>query len=115
MGVNEVGMGSVFRTEIVYPYHHQHTGMEKRQLFLRSYQFCRKKKSVSEKITGFLFRVKGIIWVRIQSTMKVRKMVWFRLKHGLFNATRKMRFLYLHNPNNNKNNNNNIKSWSCFW
>ncbi|THG19690.1 hypothetical protein TEA_024970 [Camellia sinensis var. sinensis] len=45
--------------------------MEKRQLFLRSYQFCRKK-SVAERIKGSFFRVKRVVWSRFRSARKIR-------------------------------------------
>ncbi|CAL5354864.1 unnamed protein product [Camellia sinensis] len=72
--------------------------MEKRQLFLRSYQFCRKK-SVAERIKGSFFRVKRVVWSRFRSARKIRKIVWFRLRYGLFYSTTKRNFLRLHNPN----------------
>ncbi|KAI8024539.1 hypothetical protein LOK49_LG03G00584 [Camellia lanceoleosa] len=84
--------------------------MEKRQLFLRSYQFCRKK-SDAERIKGSFFRVKRVVWSRFRSARKIRKIVWFRLRYGLFYSTTKRNFLRLHNPNTTT-----TTSWSssCF-
>uniref|UniRef100_A0A7N0TFH3 Uncharacterized protein n=1 Tax=Kalanchoe fedtschenkoi TaxID=63787 RepID=A0A7N0TFH3_KALFE len=56
------------------------TMLEKRQVFLRSYQFSRKM-SVSEKMKRSLVRVKGVIWLRLRgSTRKIRKVVWSKLR-----------------------------------
>ncbi|KAK2966185.1 hypothetical protein RJ640_008751 [Escallonia rubra] len=90
MAFNQVGMIPIFRSEMGY------TDMEKRQLFLRSYQFSRKK-SVGERIRRSFFRVKRVIWVRLRSARKLRKMIWFRLRNGLFYSTRRRMFLRLHN------------------
>ncbi|KAL6964543.1 hypothetical protein U1Q18_035594 [Sarracenia purpurea var. burkii] len=117
MAVNQAGTGPVFRSETGYYPYHPYTDMEKRQLFLRSYQFSRKK-SVSERIKGSFFRVKRVIWVRLRSARKIRKMIWFRLRYSHFYSSRKSRFLRLHNQNSaaaaaavSKG------SWpsSCFW
>ncbi|KAH7833312.1 hypothetical protein Vadar_005041 [Vaccinium darrowii] len=117
MAMNQVGLGPVFsRSEMGYPfnYHYPNTDMEKRQLFLRSYQFSRKKKSVGERIKGSFFRVKRVIWVRLRSARKIRKMVWSRLKLALLGCARRKRFLRLHSQNSIRNTN---SSWSssCFW
>ncbi|PSS18988.1 Envelope glycoprotein like [Actinidia chinensis var. chinensis] len=103
--MNQVGTGPIFRAENGYPY------MEKRQLFLRSYQFSRKKKTVGERISGSFFRVKKVICVRLRSTRKVRKMVWSRVRNGLFFASRKRRFLRLHSQNNSNNSSSEMKSF----
>ncbi|PSS08438.1 Lamin tail domain-containing protein [Actinidia chinensis var. chinensis] len=117
MALNQGGMGPVFtRSESTgHPYYyHPYTDMEKRQLFLRSYQFSRKK-TIGERIRGSFFRVKRVIWVRLRSARKIRKILWFRLRYGLFYAARKRKFLHLHSPNNNNNNSNKSCSSSCFW
>ncbi|VFQ84857.1 unnamed protein product [Cuscuta campestris] len=56
--------------------------MEKRQVFLRSYHFCRRR-GVAEKVKGSLFRVKRVIWVRLRSAASFRRSVWARLRDGL--------------------------------
>ncbi|KAF8387576.1 hypothetical protein HHK36_026230 [Tetracentron sinense] len=53
--------------------------LEKRQLFLRSYQFCRKR-SLVDRIKRSLVRVKRVIWVRLRSAPKLRRLVWLRLR-----------------------------------
>lgn len=69
--------------------------MEKRQLFLRSYQFSRKK-SMAERIKGSFFRVKRVIGVRLRSATKLRKVVWLRIRSfGLFYSTRRRKFFFL--------------------
>ncbi|XP_074330494.1 uncharacterized protein LOC141667776 [Apium graveolens] len=80
----------LFRTELG-----SYTEMEKRAVFLRSYHFSRKQ-SFSEKLKKSFFRVKKVIRVRLRSAKRFRKMVWFRLKNGLFYSCRtKTRFLRL--------------------
>ncbi|CAA3018989.1 Hypothetical predicted protein [Olea europaea subsp. europaea] len=94
------------------------TELEKRQLFLRSYQFS-KKQSLTEKIKKSLFRVKRVIWGRFRSARKLRKMLWLKLKNGLFFTSRRRRrrrfFLRLHNSNSRAA----LKDVSCpsycFW
>ncbi|KAK4427533.1 hypothetical protein Salat_1522200 [Sesamum alatum] len=74
-----------------------YTELEKRQVFLRSYQFSRKQ-SVAERIKKSFFRVKKVMWVRFRSARKLRKLLWLKLKNGLFFTTRRRRFfLRLHN------------------
>lgn len=104
---DSMGSGQIFRSDSM-----GYTDMEKRQLFLRSYQFCRKK-TVSEKIKSSFIRVKRVIWVRLRSAKKIRKMVWFRIRHGLFYSTKRRRwFLRLHNHNNYCYRS---SSYSCLW
>lgn len=90
-------------------YNMNNTMMEKRQVFLRSYQFNRKK-SLTEKIKRSLIRVKRVIWLRLGSARKFGKSLCFRLRYGL--SYRKRKFLRLlrryrlqHNCNNSY----------CFW
>lgn len=71
--------------------------MEKRQLFLRSYQFCRKK-SVTERIKGSLVRVKKLVWLRLRSARTLRKLVFSRFKCGFY--FRRRRFFRLFSNNN---------------
>ncbi|KAF5739937.1 hypothetical protein HS088_TW12G01151 [Tripterygium wilfordii] len=65
--------------------------MEKRQLFLRSYQFNRKG-SLTERIKRSLTRVKRVFWFRLRSAHKIRKLVWSRLRYIIL-YRRKRRFL----------------------
>ncbi|KAI5658272.1 hypothetical protein M9H77_27065 [Catharanthus roseus] len=97
--------------------------MEKRQLFLRSYQFSRKK-SMGERIKGSFFRVKRVICIRLRSAKKIRKAVWLRIRYGLFYNTRRRKFFLRLHSNNNDNNHHrssSVFSWpsssssSCFW
>ncbi|KAE9611889.1 hypothetical protein Lal_00048877 [Lupinus albus] len=76
-----------FRTEYFgyYP-EHNYTMLEKRQLFLRSYQFSRKK-SLTERIKGSIFRVNKVVWLRLRS---VRKFVFSRFKCAFY--YRRIRF-----------------------
>ncbi|XP_061339225.1 uncharacterized protein LOC133310737 [Gastrolobium bilobum] len=79
------------------------------QLFLRSYQFC-PKKSLTERIKGSLVRVKKVVWLRLRSATRLRKMVFsrFRIKCGFY--YRRRRFSPLLNGHNRKSD-----SFSCFW
>ncbi|WOG84271.1 hypothetical protein DCAR_0103454 [Daucus carota subsp. sativus] len=87
----------IFRSEMSY------TDMEKRQLFLRSYHFSRKK-SLSDKIKVSFFRVKKVIRIRLRSAKKIRKIVWFKLKHSfLFFTSGNKRFLPLRYRKNSYN------------
>ncbi|CAL0316525.1 unnamed protein product [Lupinus luteus] len=54
--------------------------IEKRQLFLRSYQFSRKK-SLTERIKGSIVRVKKVVWLRLRS---VRRFVLSRFKCAFY-------------------------------
>lgn len=101
----------LFRSESFGYYHYpDQTVMEKRQLFLRSYQFCRKK-SISQRIKGSLVRVKKVVWLRLKSARKLRRLVFsrFRIKCGFY--YRRTRFSSLLNGHNRKTN----SSDSCFW
>lgn len=89
MALNYSGLGAMGYTEL-----------EKRQLFLRSYQFSRKQ-SLSHRIKKSFFRVKKSIFIRFRSARKLRKMLWLKLKNGLFR--RRRFFLRLHNSNYNYN------------
>ncbi|KAK7853558.1 hypothetical protein CFP56_035487 [Quercus suber] len=54
--------------------------MEKRQLFLRSYQFCRKR-SLSERLKGSFIRVKRVICLRLRCARRFRKLVCSGLRY----------------------------------
>ncbi|XP_071725490.1 uncharacterized protein [Rutidosis leptorrhynchoides] len=81
------------------------TEVEKRQLFLKSYQFSRKQ-TTGQKMKRSLFRVKRLIWVKLRSAKKIQKMIWFRLRHGFFYGFRRKKFIRLNHHNN---------SSVCFW
>lgn len=83
--------------------------MEKRQLFLRSYQFCRKK-SLAEKIKGSLVKAKRVICLRLRSAKRLRKSVCFRLRYGFsFRRRRLCRLLNYYRHNRKCDNS------YCFW
>ncbi|KAM3219386.1 hypothetical protein P3L10_023917 [Capsicum annuum] len=102
---------NIFRTETG-----GYTDMEKRQLFLRSYQFSRKK-SASERIKKSFFRVKRVIWVKLRSATKIRKLVWLRFKYGIFGYRRRRRTFFRRLQNSSYYNNTSgwSSSSSCFW
>ncbi|XP_065639011.1 uncharacterized protein LOC136071524 [Quercus suber] len=79
--------------------------MEKRQLFLRSYQFCRKR-SLSERLKGSFIRVKRVICLRLRCARRFRKLVCSGLRYGFYYRRRK----FLRLVNNKKN-----YSSNCFW
>ena len=103
-----VGLNPIFRNESFgyYIAEQNYMMMEKRQLFLRSYQFCRKR-SLSERIKGSLVRVKRVICLRLRSACRIRKLVCSRLRYGFY--YRRRRFLRLLNNQNKKNNS------TCLW
>lgn len=68
--------------------------LEKRQLFLRSYQFSRKR-SFADKFNTSLFRVKRVILHRLKSAKKLRKILVSKVKKGLFLIRRRRFFLRL--------------------
>ncbi|KAL3515815.1 hypothetical protein ACH5RR_022717 [Cinchona calisaya] len=117
MAVNQSGMAPIFaftRSSHHHDHHIGYTDMEKRQLFLRSYQFSRKK-SMNERIKKSFFKVKRVIWVRLRSAKKIRKIIWSRLKYGFCFANRRRRFfLSLHSNNNYYATNHGLSSY-CFW
>ncbi|ERN03212.1 hypothetical protein AMTR_s00003p00162280 [Amborella trichopoda] len=58
-----------------------HCYFEKRQLFLRSYQFCRKR-GLAERIKGCLVRVKRAVWFKFRKARRFRRLVWLRFRYG---------------------------------
>ncbi|KAG4918458.1 hypothetical protein JHK85_056739 [Glycine max] len=106
-------MNPVFRSEVPFGYYcynnnnnyseQNNTMVEKRQLFLRSYQFCRKK-SLTERIKGSLVRAKKIVWLRLRSACKLRR----SFKCAFY--YRRRRFFQLLHSNNRK-----TESSSCLW
>ncbi|XP_049389326.1 uncharacterized protein LOC125853646 [Solanum stenotomum] len=112
MALKHMSYGAVnmFRTETGY------TDIEKRQLFLRSYQFSRKK-SVGERIKKSFFRVKRVIWVKLRSARKIRKLVWLRLKYGIFGYRRRRFFRRIQNSSYYNTSSGITTGWSssCFW
>ncbi|XP_073029355.1 uncharacterized protein [Primulina eburnea] len=98
MALNYPNMAPIFsfRNEMGY------TELEKRQLFLRSYQFSRKQ-SVSERIRRSFFRVKRVIWVRFRSIRKLKKILWLKLKNGILSFTARRRRFFRRLSNYNKN------------
>ncbi|XP_010070116.2 uncharacterized protein LOC104456913 [Eucalyptus grandis] len=108
-------MGSVFRSDSM---EHQCLMMEKRQLFLRSYHFSRKR-SLSERIRRSFTRVKRVLCFRLRSARRLRRLVCSRLsrlRHRLCYSRRRSRFLRLLCNNNATNAYNSQKSdsSSCF-
>ncbi|KAL5138564.1 hypothetical protein HKD37_10G028712 [Glycine soja] len=100
--MGSVSMNPVFRSEVPFGYYYynnnyteqNNTMLEKRQVFLRSYQFCRKK-SFTERIKGSLVRAKKIVWLRLRSACKLRR----SLKCAFYYRRRRF-FQLLHNNNN---------------
>nr|AFK34771.1 unknown [Lotus japonicus] len=109
---------SLFRSESLGHYHdynyypdQNYTMMEKRQLFLRSYQFCQKK-SFTERIKGSLIRAKKVLWLRLWSSSAggFRKLVFFPRFRCTF-YYRRRRFSRLLNRHHRSK----TESSSCFW
>ncbi|XP_027353483.1 uncharacterized protein LOC113863905 [Abrus precatorius] len=111
--VNVMGtLNPLFRSESFGNYYpeaeHNYTMMEKRQVFLRSYHFSRKK-SFTERIKGSLVRVKKVLCLRLRSAKRLRRSVFsgFRIKRGFYY---RRRFSWLLNSHHRKSH-----SSSCFW
>ncbi|KAI4301631.1 hypothetical protein L6164_034891 [Bauhinia variegata] len=108
-GSMNLKMNPLFRSESFGNYYPEqnYTMMEKRQLFLRSYQFSRKK-SLTERIKGSLVRVKKVVWLRLRYAVRLRRLVSYRFKCGFY--YRRRRFFRLLNTHNRK-----TESSSCLW
>ncbi|RWR94474.1 hypothetical protein CKAN_02377000 [Cinnamomum micranthum f. kanehirae] len=65
----------MFRSEMVL---WDNSYMEKRQLFLRSYNLSRKK-SAMERLKLSLIRVRRVVWLKLR---RLRRFIWSRFKHG---------------------------------
>ncbi|KAK9670059.1 hypothetical protein RND81_13G174000 [Saponaria officinalis] len=85
--------------------------LERRQLFLRSYQFSRKR-SLGEKLKRSLVRVKRLFSVRFRSARKLRRVVWSDLRYALYVKRRRLSRLvnyYYYNVNSSNKCSNNFK------
>ena len=70
--------------------------LEKRQMFLRSYQFSRKQ-SFTEKVTRSVRRVRRFAWTRLRSARRLKRVVWSRLRTAFFYRRKRFfRLLHLH-------------------
>jgi hypothetical protein len=93
--MGSVTMNPLFRSESFGYYNYNfpdqnYTMIEKRQLFLRSYQFCRKK-SLTERIKGSLVRAKKVVLLKLRyGHGGLRKFVFFpKFKCGFYYRRRK--------------------------
>ncbi|KAK1315782.1 hypothetical protein QJS10_CPA05g00019 [Acorus calamus] len=77
LSIYSMNSGPVFRTDSTLS---DHCYFEKRQLFLRSYQFSRKK-TFSERINRSFVRAKRVIWVKLKAARKLRRFVWSELRN----------------------------------
>ncbi|KAI4342888.1 hypothetical protein MLD38_027453 [Melastoma candidum] len=71
-------MGSISRSDSLRYMEQTCLMMEKRQLFLRSYQFSRKR-GLGERIRRAFTRAKRVIWLRLRMAARLRKLVCSRL------------------------------------
>jgi hypothetical protein len=113
--MGSVTMNPLFRTESFGYYNfpdQNYTMIEKRQLFLRSYQFCRKK-SLTERIKGSFVRAKKVVWLKLRYARGLRrKLVFFpRFKCGFY--YRRRRFSQL--LNSSSSHHRKVDSSSCLW
>ncbi|KAI4364628.1 hypothetical protein MLD38_020693 [Melastoma candidum] len=84
--------------------HQDFTMMEKRQLFLRSYQFSRKR-TLAERVRRSVSRARRVIWFQVKSTScRLRKL---RLKRLNLYHMRRSRCLPLY-PHHRRYNNHHI-------
>lgn len=68
----------VFRSEYMF-WEQQGGYIERRQLFLRSYHFSRKK-SPRERVRHSLVRVRRLVWVRLRAARRLPRLLWARLR-----------------------------------
>ncbi|KAK8952465.1 hypothetical protein KSP39_PZI003760 [Platanthera zijinensis] len=66
--------------------------IEKRQLFLRSYQFSRKR-GAAARLRSSAVRVRRLISVRLRAARRLPQLVWARLMRAVLNGRRRG---YLH-------------------
>ncbi|CAJ1977909.1 unnamed protein product [Sphenostylis stenocarpa] len=92
--------GCYYYNNYYYP-EQNNTMLEKRLVFLRSYQFCRKK-SMTERIKGSLVRAKKIVWLRLRSACKLRRSLIFFSRFKCAFYYRRRRFFHLLHTNNNR-------------
>ncbi|XP_010551748.1 PREDICTED: uncharacterized protein LOC104822290 [Tarenaya hassleriana] len=71
--------------------------MEKRRLFLRSYHFSRKR-SLSERIQRSVIRAKKVVWMRLKSARRLRRVVCSRLRSAFSHRRRRFFFRLRHEP-----------------
>lgn len=105
--------------------------LEKRQLFLRSYQFSRKQ-SLGDRLKRSLVRVKRLVWVRAKSARRLPKVIWSGLRFALYNKRRRLfkllnQYYYYNNNTIDKNSKffknfkyelfhrSNVSLPPCFW
>ncbi|KAJ8441782.1 hypothetical protein Cgig2_009028 [Carnegiea gigantea] len=83
--------GPIFRAEPANYYNELQSSsyVEKRQLFLRSYQFSRKQ-SLGERMRKSFVKLKQSLWVRLRSAKRVRRFVWAGLRSALYNKRRRL-------------------------
>ncbi|KAL9245939.1 hypothetical protein vseg_019533 [Gypsophila vaccaria] len=102
---NPTHLGPIFRPEFGTRYQSnkelQTNYLEKRQVFLRSYQFSRKH-SLGERLRRCLVRVKRLILVRAR---KLRRVVWSGLRYLIRCKRRRLSRLvsYYYNIKSSKN------------
>ncbi|EOA21831.1 hypothetical protein CARUB_v10002297mg [Capsella rubella] len=73
--------------------------LEKRQMFLRSYQFSRKQ-SFTERVSRSVKKVKRVVLRRLRSARRLKRVVWLsRLRSAFYYRRRRfLRLLHLHEP-----------------
>ncbi|KAL5069646.1 hypothetical protein RYX36_020533 [Vicia faba] len=99
MSMNPLLRGESFGYNNYFP-DQNYTMMEKRHLFLRSYQFCRKK-SLTERIKGSLVHAKKVVRLKLRQARGLRKLVFFpRFKCGFYYRRRRF-FSQLLNSSSN--------------
>ncbi|CAN6467496.1 unnamed protein product [Victoria cruziana] len=90
----------IFRPDFAYSdhcYHYSSSYFEKRQAFLRSYQFSRKK-GIAERIRLSLARAKRVVWRKLRSFRRVRRTMWLRLRNVVVGRGRFHRLLFRPSP-----------------
>ncbi|KAF3794407.1 hypothetical protein EJ110_NYTH02331 [Nymphaea thermarum] len=91
----------IFRPDFAYLDHgypnSSSSYFEKRQAFLRSYQFSRKR-GIAERIRLSLARAKRVVWRKLRSARRVRRTFWLRLRNVVIGRRRFHRLLVRSSP-----------------
>ncbi|WOL19181.1 hypothetical protein Cni_G27978 [Canna indica] len=72
----------LFRADYMFLWEQRWEYMERRQLFLRSYHFCRKQ-APRERARRTLLRVRRLVWARLHGARRLPRLLWAKLRAAL--------------------------------
>ncbi|KAI0512328.1 hypothetical protein KFK09_012967 [Dendrobium nobile] len=85
---------SALKLEWGFPEHY----IEKRQLFLRSYHFSRKRDTAAERLRSSTVRVGRLICFRLRAARRLPHLLWAGLRAALYGRRRRHRRFSLLRP-----------------